>query len=166
MIGDRISIRGLAVLCVAVPLIAACQRGPRPASAPEAGGEAEVNVGYGTVDRDNITMSVGTISGEELERQRVSRVEEMIQGRVSGVHVTQLSNGEFAIRIRGVGSPSSSNEPLVIIDGIQTSGSGALRAINPHDVARIEVLKDAGSLAIYGVRGANGVILVTTKRAP
>lgn len=112
------------------------------------------------------TTSIASLTGKELKNQRVGRVEEMIQGRVSGVNVTQLSNGEYAIRIRGVSSLMGSNEPLVVVDGVQisTGASGALRAINPHDVARIEVLKDAAATAIYGIRGGNGVIVITTKR--
>jgi TonB-dependent SusC/RagA subfamily outer membrane receptor len=96
-----------------------------------------------------------------------SRVEELLEGRAPGVQVLHLPNGGFALRIRGLSSPSGGNDPLIVIDGTQSAdgnGSGALAALNPQDVVRIEVLKDAASTAFYGMRGANGVIVITTRR--
>jgi TonB-dependent SusC/RagA subfamily outer membrane receptor len=111
--------------------------------------------------------SVGVLQGEELARQRVTRVEELFQGRVAGVHVVRTSGGGYQVRIRGTKTFLGSDEPLFVIDGMpimSASPGAALEGINAHDVARIEVLKDAAALAMYGSRGANGVILITTKR--
>ncbi|HVS61025.1 MAG TPA: TonB-dependent receptor plug domain-containing protein [Gemmatimonadaceae bacterium] len=98
---------------------------------------------------------------EESERTRFTRVEQMIQARFSGVQVIPKGGG-FTIQIRGTGSFGSSNEPLVVIDGASRS-TADLRGIDPRDVERIEVVKDAAA-SFYGVRGANGVIVITTRR--
>lgn len=95
------------------------------------------------------------------ERVRFTRVEQMIQAHFSGVTVTNSGSG-FSIRIRGTSSFASSNEPLIIIDGASRS-AGELSSLNTRDVVRIEIIKDAA--AFYGVRGANGVILITTRRS-
>ena len=100
---------------------------------------------------------------DEGERSRFTRVEQMIQAHFAGVQVTPRGNG-FAIRIRGTGSFGSSNDPLVVIDGASRS-TADLGAVNPRDVERIEVMKDAAA-SFYGVRGANGVIVIKTKRGP
>lgn len=116
---------------------------------------------------DHRTGAVRLLAHDELKHQRAARIEELIAGRVAGVYVSRVSNGDFSIRIRGVNSFMGSGEPLFVVDGmvIPESGRGAaLTGLNPHDVERIEVLKDTGSTAFYGVRGANGVILITTKR--
>lgn len=109
--------------------------------------------------------SDASLSGDELRDMRVSRVEEMLEGRFAGVEVTRLPSGGIAVRIRGTTSVNGSNEPLYVVDGqpIHAEPGGALRWLNPQDVERIQVLKDIGSTAFYGVRGANGVILITTK---
>jgi TonB-dependent SusC/RagA subfamily outer membrane receptor len=98
---------------------------------------------------------------EEAERSRFTRVEQMIQARFSGVQVFPKGGG-YTIQIRGTGSFGSSNEPLVIIDGASRS-TADLGAIDPRDVERIAVVKDAAA-SFYGVRGANGVIMITTRR--
>jgi TonB-dependent SusC/RagA subfamily outer membrane receptor len=99
--------------------------------------------------------------------QQYASIEELIQGRAPGVQVIRRSDGTFSLRIRGTSSPSSSNEPLIVIDG-STAGDQragrALAGINPNDVLRIDVLKDAASTAFYGMRGGNGVILITTRQ--
>jgi TonB-dependent SusC/RagA subfamily outer membrane receptor len=97
----------------------------------------------------------------ESERPKYARVENMIQARFAGVDVTPRGGG-FAIKIRGTGSLTSSNEPLLVIDGA-IAPSGTLNRISPLDVERIEILKD-GMASFYGSRGANGVILITTRR--
>jgi TonB-dependent SusC/RagA subfamily outer membrane receptor len=99
---------------------------------------------------------------------RVTRVEEMLRG-VAGLEVTRLSNGGYQIRIRGQrsirGNPAD-DDPLIVIDGVPAStGPAALADLAPQDIARIDVLKDAGATSQYGSRGANGVIVITTKRA-
>ncbi len=113
------------------------------------------------------TGAVATVVPGETDA-RVSRVEELLRG-VPGLEVTALSNGAYQIRIRGHrsirGNPGD-DDPLIVIDGIPSAaGAAALADIAPTDVARIEVLKDAGATSQYGSRGANGVIVITTKRA-
>ncbi len=123
-----------------------------------------VVIGYGTVKKSDLTGSVVKITDEQYEKQPITRVEEILKGRSAGVTVAP-SNGSAGsgskIRVRGVNSISSSNDPLVVVDGIF---GGDLRTINPSDIASMEVLKDASATAIYGSRGANGVILITTKK--
>ncbi len=98
--------------------------------------------------------------------QPVGHAEELLEGRFPGVEVIRLVTGDVSVRIRGASSIMGSNEPLYVIDGMEISPGpgGALVGINPADIARIEVLKDVGSTSLYGVRGANGVIVITTKR--
>lgn len=124
-----------------------------------------VVVGYGLVKKSDLTGSVGRVKADEIEKMPITSIDQVLQGRVTGVHV-RASNGEPGgssnVTIRGGNSISASNEPLYVIDGI--IGAGNLDGINPQDVASIEVLKDASSIAIYGSRGANGVVLITTKR--
>ena len=96
-----------------------------------------------------------------------SHIEELIEGRAPGVQVLRRSDGSFALRIRGVSSPSGNNEPLIVIDGTSSQDGNSARslsALNPQDVQRIDVLKDAASTAFYGMRGANGVIVITTRQ--
>ena len=109
----------------------------------------------------NRSSASQAVSFNQGESARFTRVEQMLQARFAGVQVTQRGN-TFAIRIRGTGSLVSSNEPLVVIDGV-TRSTADLRGINPLDVARFEVMKDA-SASFYGVRGANGVIVINTRR--
>jgi TonB-dependent SusC/RagA subfamily outer membrane receptor len=99
--------------------------------------------------------------------QNATRVEELFVGRFPGVEVFRAPGG-LQVRIRGASSVMGSNEPLYVIDGmtIDPGPGGALVGLNPADIESIEVLKDAGSTAMYGVRGANGVILIKTKRGP
>lgn len=122
-----------------------------------------VVVGYGTQKKSNVTGSIAQVKGEDLEDMQVNRVEQALQGRASGVRITQGSGAPGAgsvIRIRGTSSINGS-DPLVVVDGVVIQGG--IDFLNPNDIASIEVLKDAASAAIYGARGANGVILVTTK---
>jgi TonB-dependent starch-binding outer membrane protein SusC len=132
-----------------------------------------VVVGYGTQRKTEITGSIASIKAEELVQTPVSNVAQGIQARVAGVQITQNSSapgGNISVRVRGINSISGSSEPLYVIDGIQISNSGGinevspLSTINPNDIESIEILKDASSTAIYGSRGANGVVLITTKR--
>lgn len=139
-----------------------------------------VVVGYGTVKKRDLTGSVVSIGSKELSEQPISSFNQALQGRVSGVQITNSSNapgGGITVRVRGGNSISASNDPLYVIDGFPitnpspASGSynsasfpNPLASINPSDIESIEVLKDASATAIYGSRGANGVVLVTTKR--
>lgn len=109
--------------------------------------------------------SPNVATDSQWQGQVVARPEELFAGRFPGVQVFQVPGG-IAVRIRGTTSVTGSNEPLYVIDEmiIEPGPGGALVGINPADIERIEVLKDAGSTAIYGSRGANGVILIRTKR--
>jgi TonB-dependent SusC/RagA subfamily outer membrane receptor len=114
------------------------------------------------------TGAVTTIVPSETDA-RVTRVEELLRG-VPGLEVTRLGSGNYRIRIRGQrsirGNPTD-DDPLVVIDGVPaSSGPAALGDLSPRDIAQIDVLKDAGAAGRYGSRGSNGVIVITTKRAP
>ncbi|WP_188811128.1 SusC/RagA family TonB-linked outer membrane protein [Hymenobacter cavernae] len=123
-----------------------------------------VVVGYGTQKAGNVTGAVAGVTAKEIEERPINRIENALAGQMPGVTV-QTTTGEpgadLTIRVRGTGSINASNEPLYVVDGVPVDN---LRGINPTDVANIEVLKDASSAAIYGSRGSNGVVLVTTKR--
>lgn len=121
-----------------------------------------VVVGYGIQKKSDLTGSVSTVKGEDIERVATSNVEQALQGKVSGVYVAPSSGAPGAgavIRIRGTGTLNNAN-PLYVIDGMITYDASL---VNPEDVESIEVLKDASAAAIYGSRGANGVIIITTK---
>jgi TonB-linked SusC/RagA family outer membrane protein len=145
-----------------------------------------VVVGYGTMKKRDLTGSVGSISGDRLKESIVTNADQLLQGRVAGVQLQANSGAPGAansVRIRGASSINNSNEPLYIIDGIPVSGSGTssagfdwsggsngqnkvnpLASIAPSDIVSMDVLKDASATAIYGAAGANGVVMVTTKR--
>lgn len=134
--------------------------------------EEVVVVGYGTVKKSDLTGAVSSIKAEEINAIPVTSFDQAIQGRASGVQVTQSNNapgGGVSIRIRGGNSLTTGVEPLYVVDGFPiASASGTLSnplaAIPPSDIQSIEILKDASATALYGSRGANGVILITTKR--
>lgn len=122
-----------------------------------------VVIGYGTQKKSDLTGAVSTVSGAELNRKPVVSIEQAMQGLTAGVTVTSNSGapGEGAkIRIRGVGTVNNT-DPLYVIDGVPVGGSGST---NPADIESISVLKDAAACAIYGARGANGVVVITTKK--
>ncbi|TKG89233.1 SusC/RagA family TonB-linked outer membrane protein [Puteibacter caeruleilacunae] len=124
-----------------------------------------VAIGYGVVKKSDLTGSVGTVKAEEISKQSVTRIDQALQGRISGVQISTTSGAPgsgASIRIRGGNSINAGNEPLYVIDGF--IGGGDLNSINPNDIESVEVLKDASATAIYGSRGSNGVILITTKR--
>ena len=124
-----------------------------------------VVIGYGTTSRRDLTGSVASVSGDELSDVPVSDVTQALQGHIAGVSVMSQDGrpgGSPAVRIRGGGSITQSNDPLYVVDGIVVSDISDIPADN---IAGIDVLKDAASTAIYGARGANGIILITTKSA-
>jgi TonB-linked SusC/RagA family outer membrane protein len=124
-----------------------------------------VVVGYGTQKKTNLTGSITTISAAAYKDQPVVSVSSALQGRASGVAVSSASGapgGVVKIRIRGTNSINSSNDPLFVVDGVAL-GSTSFQDINVNDIESMEILKDASATAIYGSRGANGVILITTK---
>ena len=140
-----------------------------------------VVIGYGTVKKSDLTGSVSSIKADELKAVPTTSFEQALQGRAAGVQVSQTSGqpgAEASIRIRGTSSILAQNEPLYVIDGMLINSSTSdvtaggnlgqrispLSAINPGDIESIEILKDASATAIYGSRGTNGVILITTKR--
>ncbi|WGQ09942.1 TonB-dependent receptor [Pedobacter gandavensis] len=123
-----------------------------------------VVVGYGTVKKRDLTGSVVSIKGDEISKVPSANPLESIQGKVPGVDITRSSGAASSgvnINIRGTRSITAGNGPLIIVDGVQYS---SIQDINPNDIASMDILKDASSTAIYGSRGANGVILITTKK--
>lgn len=125
--------------------------------------EEAVVIGYATVKKGDLTGSVGGVKSKDLEHQPITRIEQALSGRTSGVQIKSNSGapgGNISIRIRGANSIKGNNQPLTIIDGVIGAN---LQLINPNDIESIQILKDASSTAIYGSRGANGVVIVTTK---
>lgn len=140
-----------------------------------------VVIGYGEVQRRDLTGSVASVTAEAIDRLPAASTDQLLQGQVAGVHVVTNSSrpgGGTSVRIRGTGSITSGSEPLYVIDGVpiyndnkSVPGTGnnrvapnPLATINPQDIQSVEVLKDASATAIYGSRGANGVVLITTKQ--
>lgn len=132
-----------------------------------------VVIGYGTLKKSDLTGSVSTVKEEQLLERPAPSLAQGLSGRMAGVQVSSNSGrpgGRTQIRIRGFSSINSSNNPLYVVDGVmlpqgnQSQFTSAIDYINPNDIVSVEVLKDASSTAIYGARGANGVILVTTKK--
>ncbi len=136
-----------------------------------------VVVGYGTINKRDVTGSVSKVSGEALTALPVPSFEQALQGRAAGVSVISssgMAGASSSIKVRGVGSITAGGDPLYVIDGViipQNSGervgamnTNPLNTINPEDIESVEILKDASATAIYGSRGTNGVILITTKR--
>lgn len=133
-----------ASLCAALALMASCTHNHRdtgPAKAP-------------------------IVTAEDIERSPGTPIEQIIEAKIPGVQVTRTGGGGIAIRIRGTSSFYGSNDPLFVIDGtpMDASPGGALNGINPYDIESIRVLKDPAETGVYGVRGANGVVVITTKR--
>lgn len=127
--------------------------------------EEVVVIGYQTVSRRDLTGSVSSVTGKDIVAAPVSNVAQAMQGKLPGVNITSQDgrpDATVSIRVRGGGSISQSNDPLILVDGVTV---GSLNDIPADQVESIDVLKDASSTAIYGARGANGVILVTTKGA-
>jgi TonB-dependent SusC/RagA subfamily outer membrane receptor len=142
--------------------------------------EVVVSVGYFDVSKKDLSGSISQVTTEKLEQNRTSSVEQLLQGQVSGVVISDSSEpgGGTGISIRGTNSLLGGTQPLYVVDGIpidpltdaegNTGGGQAQNSIaflNPNDIDKIEVLKDAAATAIYGARGANGVIIITTKSA-
>lgn len=111
--------------------------------------------------------SVNTVTSDELERAGDDAIIKALSAKVPGVWVGTSADGSLVVRVRGTNSIAANMEPLYIVDGmaVNPGPNGALVGINPHDISSIEVLKDAASLSFYGVRAANGVIVIKTKQA-
>ena len=146
-----------AALAIACVIAAACGTGgPAPRSAPTP--EPATKLGRSADDRAR------TATADDWHGTTPARLEELFVGRFPGVRVVAAPGG-ISVRIRGQSSIHGNNAPLYILDGMPYDAPNGLISINPQDVAKIEILKDIGSTAYYGVRGANGVVLITTKRA-
>jgi TonB-dependent SusC/RagA subfamily outer membrane receptor len=155
--------RGLLAGTALSATLAGCQAGRAPAPrgpSPEA--SERTNVGYQTKASGEITTAVSSVRQEELDEQRVQSIEQILRQRIPGLRLGYLPNGEVSVQLRGPGSFTASTEPLVVIDGRPTQPR-ELFQLSPLEIGRIDVLKDAAA-AIYGMRGANGVILVATRR--
>jgi TonB-dependent SusC/RagA subfamily outer membrane receptor len=136
---------------IAALLAAACGGGqPAPASAPA----------------PNPSANSATVKSETIEQSPKESVEKMLEGRVAGVVVSRTQDGGIAVRVRGASSFHGNNDPLYVLDGIpiEPGPDGALTGVNPHDIESIRVLKSAADVALYGARGANGVIVIKTKK--
>ncbi len=154
----------LGVALLSTLATAAC--GGKPAGSPPAPAAKEdsVQVGYGKQSKRDLTTSVSSIDGETAKRNSPTSVADMIDGRFPGVEVKRSPSG-VSIRIRGARSINSNNEPLYVVDGMpMMTSDGVLQDLHPNDIKSIEVLKDAAATSVYGSRGANGVILITTKK--
>jgi TonB-linked SusC/RagA family outer membrane protein len=138
-----------------------------------------VAIGYGTVARDNLSTAIATITSEEISGQNNASADVALSGRAPGVQVTQNAGNPgnaVSVRVRGVASITASNQPLYVVDGVPIisedlsqlglggQGIRAITGVSSDDIASIDVLKDAASASIYGSRGSNGVVLITTKR--
>jgi len=123
-----------------------------------------VAIGYGTMKKSDLTGSVASVNSKDFVKGVATDALQLISGKASGVQISQVNSepgGELVVRVRGAGSINSSNDVLVVIDGLP---GGSTANINPSDIESIEILKDASAAAIYGTRAANGVVLITTKK--
>lgn len=154
--------RRMFLLTVMTALAAGCHHTAAPAKQPA----EQVNFGYGMEERSFSTGVLGSATVEDFREMKVAHIAQLIEGRFAGVHVQRTAGGNYSIRIRGIGSFMGNGEPLFVIDGMPVEAATAqgISWLNPADVARIDILKDAASTAMYGMRGSNGVILITTKR--
>lgn len=137
--------------------------GTEKAAETETEDKEMISIGYGQIEKENVTGSIGVIDSEDIERRKVTDASSLFEGRIPGVRVVRTADGP-RLRIRGEHTFMGSKDPLIVLDGtpLPNVGSG-LSFLNPYDIDRIEVLKGP-SAAIYGSRGANGVIIITTKR--
>lgn len=123
------------------------------------------SIGYGSVQRREITSAVASVDSEEFNKGNINDPSQLLQGKVAGLSIAKPGgdpNSGYDIRLRGLSTFGANSQPLIVIDGVS---GGSLSLIDPNDIESIEVLKDASAAAIYGTRGASGVILVTTKKA-
>lgn len=127
--------------------------------------EQVVVIGYGTINKRDVTGAVKSLRTEEFNKGIINTPEQLLQGKVAGVNVTTASgdpNAAISVTVRGPGGVRTGSDPLYVIDGLAINGPASF--LNPEDIESIDVLKDASATAIYGSRGANGVILITTKK--
>lgn len=151
-------------LCVGLGalLLAACAS-PRPAQVETPAGPETVDIGYGVAEEDRLVEPVSEVKAEELPEGRTPTLIEMLS-RHPGVRVIERPYGETSVRVRGATSFQTEEEPLFVIDGMAVPyGTRIFLTLDPSTIESITVLKDAGETAVYGSRGANGVILIKTK---
>lgn len=149
---STVSRQVLLPLCCAL-LLAGCSGGNRPPQPQPASAQP--------------AASSGTVAASAIEQTPNESIEKVLAGRVAGVTVSRAADGGIAVRIRGATSYYGNNEPLYILDGVpfDPGPNGSITGISPYDIESIKVLKDAADIGLYGARGANGVIVIRTKRA-
>ncbi len=156
-------VRGLAAAALVLAGSACASSGQRSQTpAPDT-----VQVGYGTQARGDVTSSIGSVKPDERRDASATQLDQLLLGRVSGVEIQRLGSGKISLRVRGAASFYMSSEPLYVIDGTPIPANNftdAVSGLTAEQVLRIDVLKDAAATAIYGTQGANGVVLITTKR--
>ncbi|MGQ0712897.1 MAG: TonB-dependent receptor plug domain-containing protein [Gemmatimonadaceae bacterium] len=154
-------VAAVAVVIVTLSTLGCGGKAPPPSAPPPAaeGASGRAMEGEGT-------GSVGVVDGNDLHGRPAVHIEELIEGQVAGVQVVHHPGGGISFRIRGIGSINADNEPLYVVDGmpVHVAPGRGLDWLNPGDIRRIEILKDASTTSMYGVRGANGVVLITTRR--
>jgi TonB-dependent SusC/RagA subfamily outer membrane receptor len=155
-----------AVAAIGVVMAACYHRsGTQQPEHPAATATDSVQIAYGTKAQRDVIGSITTVDSTAIKRSPSMRLADVLVGRVPGLEVRTLANGQISLRIRGERSLLGNNEPLIVLDGVPLQPDNALfQDLDPRDVASVTVLKDAGSLAAYGSRGTNGVILITTKK--
>ncbi|SDI56563.1 SusC/RagA family TonB-linked outer membrane protein [Chryseobacterium jejuense] len=164
LFNSKVWIPPVAVFFLGIVSVSAQNSKPKKDTLKEKEIDEVVVVAYGKAKRNSYTGSVATISSDKINNRPVTNVTKALEGQVPGIQVTGASGQPGAtstIRIRGVGSVSASSEPLYVVDGIPFDGN--INAISPNDIESISVLKDATASALYGSRGANGIIIITTK---
>jgi len=157
---------GVHAAAVGIALIAAVACGP-PGLPPAGPGPGEVEIGYDTQPKEEVTGAVTSIPEDQIGEHRPLRFDELMRGRVPGLTVIPRPDGGYTIRIRGNDSLLSSQEPLIIVDGVPIAShaiDSALAGLTPDDIRQVDVLRDVSATAIYGMRGAGGVIIITTRR--
>ncbi|MFK7848938.1 MAG: TonB-dependent receptor plug domain-containing protein, partial [Rhodothermales bacterium] len=126
--------------------------------------QERVEIGYGKTGANEVTGAISTARVADTKDAPIKSAADILRGRVAGVQVSEVPGGGIRVQVRGQNTFMAGNEPLYVVDGFPLrTTNGVLFDINPHDVESITVLKDAASTAIYGSRGANGVVLITTK---
>jgi TonB-dependent SusC/RagA subfamily outer membrane receptor len=145
--------RGLVLVPWSIAALAACARSSAPTTS-----DADV--------APQPARAAPAVSSDDIARTPSEPIEKLLMSRTPGIYVYRSGDGSLAIRIRGASSFQGNNEPLIVIDGVPVDGAqgGVLTGLNPYDIASIRVLKDAADITMYGVRGANGVIVITTKK--
>jgi TonB-dependent SusC/RagA subfamily outer membrane receptor len=160
-----LNMKKIFILAVSAAVLCACGSSRSVTNvyrADDSDAQGEINVGYGSVNREKLTYSVTQVEVDEKEAIVYNNIWDYLRGRVPGVMIGNAGPGETpTINVRGINSINSSTQPLFVVDGVETPD---ISYMNPNDIATVSVLKDA-SASIYGTRGGNGVILITTKGA-